>query len=157
MRPKASRLGARRQQRKPSPHAPESHNESLGPEDAQRLQERVLERIVETAKLCREIEKRLQQHSAPELDTIIQLHQLLILGLSAQVLDAPELLEFVSALMKPVMEWARIQEKRADRELAREKHKDQLVAQEAASENVGPVKALTDATREKIEHELHLF
>jgi hypothetical protein len=137
----------------------EDQAEHLSPEDAQRLQQSLLERIVESAKLCQEIEKQLRQYSGPELETIIQLHRMLILKLSAQVQAAPELLEHVSTLIKPVMDWARIEEKRSDRELARQQHQDRLAAQRAANEKEksGPANALRDETRKKIERELNLF
>jgi len=132
--------------------------EELSPEQAQRLQECLLERIAESARFCREIEKQLRQHPAPELETIIHLYRMLILKLGTQLQAAPELLETVGSLIKPVMDWARIEEQRADRELARQKHLDQLAAQQAKEkEKPGAGQALTDQTRRKIERELTLF
>jgi len=129
------------------------------PEDPRALQERLLDQIAEGAKSCQEIESRLRLHKAPELETIIQLHRVLVLRLSAEAQADPELFKLISTLMKPVMDWARLQETRKDRELAEQRYRDQVAAQKAAveQEQRGPAEALRPATLEKIEHELRLF
>ncbi len=157
----SSNSRTRRRQRKPAPEllAAETRPEDPAPEDLQRLQETLLEQIAQGATVCREIESQLRKHSAPELETIIKLHRVLVLKLSAESRAAPELLHLVATLMKPVMDWARLEEKRKDRELAWQKYRDQLAAQQAAKakENREPAGALRPETLEKIEHELNLF
>ena len=73
-----------------------------------------------------------------ELETLIKLHRVLVLKLSLEADGAPELLKLAKDLMKPVMDWARLQEKRKDRALAEQKHRDQLEAQKAAREPGDP-------------------
>lgn len=157
---KAPRRSVRKRKQNPEQLPPaEIQSQALSPEQAHQLQECLLERIAESARLCREIEKQLHQYPSPEMETIIHLYRMLILKLVAQLQVAPELLDVVGALMKPVMDWARIEEQRADRELARQKHLDQLAAQQAAKEKEKPgsSKALCDETHRKIERELNLF
>jgi hypothetical protein len=124
--------------------------ERLTPERAQALQETLLERIAEGAKMCREFQEQLRQHPAPDLETLIKLHRVLVLTLSADAQASPALLPLITALMKPVMDWARLEEKRKDRELAAAR----LAAKEGHDRSAG---ALRPETIEKIEHELHLL
>ena len=126
------------------------------PETPRELQERVLEQIAESGELCRELERQLRQHPCPELETIIKLYRVLALKLSAEAKTKPDRLQMVSALMRPVMEWARLEEKRKLRELAEQKYRDESAAQKA-KEQGGSGSSLTPKTLEKIEHELRLF
>jgi hypothetical protein len=129
------------------------------PQEAQRLQESLLDRIERGAKLCQELEAQLRQHPAPELETIIKLHRVLVLRLSADAQAVPALLQWVTALMKPVMDWARLEEKRRERELAEQKYREQAAARLAAKEKGqnSRAQALKPETLEKIERELNLF
>jgi hypothetical protein len=113
---------------------------------AARRQEQLLEQIALGAQQCREVERQLSSCPAPELETIIKLHRVLILKFSAEAKAAPEMLKLVKDLMKPVMDWARLEEKRKDRELARQQHR------EAPRDN-----ALSAETLEKIEREMNLL
>jgi len=125
------------------------------PQDPQELQELLLERILAGGKLCHEVESQLRQFPSPELETIIKLHRVLVLGLSAEAQTRPGRFNLVAALMKPVMEWARLEEKRKLRELAEQKYRDQSAAKK--SEQNGPGASLTPGTLDKIERELNLF
>ena len=131
----------------------------LSPEEAQQVQEHLLEQIAQGANHCRELEAQLRKHPAPELETIIKTYRVLVLKLSAQVQAAPELRHLITTLFKPVMDWARLEEKRKDRELAEQKHREEAAARLAAKagqqKNSGD--ALNAETLEMIEHELHLF
>jgi hypothetical protein len=140
----------------PAPATPEGRTSNPPPEDPEELQERLLEQIAEGGKLCQEIESQLRQHPSPELETIIKLHRVLVLSLSAEAQAMPERFHLVSALMRPVMEWARLEEKRKVRELAEQKYRDEAAAQKA-KEDSGPGSSLTPETLEKIERELNLF
>src|SRR5262249_9602916 len=125
------------------------------------LQERVLSHLAEAAQLCTVVERQLAASSAPELETLIKLHRVMILKLSLEANAAPELLKLVAQLMKPVMDWARLQEKCRELELAEQKYRDQVAAQKAteareASAQAGTT-ALTPETLAKIERELNLF
>ena len=131
---------------------------AVRPPDARELQERLLAQIAEAGKLCQEVEAELSQHRCPELETIIKLHRVLALRLSGEAEAIPDHFKLVSSLMKPLIEWARLEEKRKQRELAEQKYRDELATQKAAAtaQQQGP-KVLTPKTLEKIEHELKLF
>lgn len=123
----------------------------------QDTQQTLLDQIGAGAALCAEIERRLAGNPAPGLDTLIKLYRVIILKLSVEANVAPGLLKLVNDLMKPVIDWARLEEKRKEREFAELKHRDQLA--QAAAEKAGRAsdKALTPETLKKIEHELKLF
>lgn len=160
MRPKRSnRRQATAPRIRPEPSSTADTPKELGPEEAKRLQEYLLERMAQGATLCRDIEAQLRQHPAPELETIIKVFRLLVLKLSAEVRAMPELRHLVSTLIKPVMDWARLEEQRKRRELAQERHREESAARKAAAETVqnGREQALRPETLEKIERELNLF
>ncbi|MDB6109775.1 MAG: hypothetical protein JWR69_1525 [Pedosphaera sp.] len=83
----------------------------------QRMQDQLLGQIASGSRQCKEVERQFGENPAPELETLVKLHRVLILKLSTQANVAPEMVELVTDLMKPVMEFAKLQEKRADREL----------------------------------------
>ncbi|HYG36404.1 MAG TPA: hypothetical protein VEC99_16540, partial [Clostridia bacterium] len=87
----------------------------LTPEQLQKI---VLKQITEGAGLCKEMERALQGNPAPELETLLKLHRVLILKYSLEAEVKPEQLSFVKDLMKPVMDWARLEEERKRRQLA---------------------------------------
>lgn len=118
---------------------------------APRVSEQLLAQLVEAARQCQELERQFGQYPAPELETIIKLHRALVLNLSLQADQAPELLKLVKDLMKPIMDWAQLQEKTRQRELAEKK----LEAQSAERAKAGA--ALSPETLQKIEQELNLF
>lgn len=127
----------------------------------QALQTKLLDQISRGAAQCREIERNLAGNPAPELETLIKLFRVIILKLSVEANVAPDLLKLVNALMKPVLDWARLEEKRKEREFAEHKHHEQTAAERAAREKAGSdaggENALSPQTLEKIERELKLF
>lgn len=124
-----------------------------------RLQEDLLEQIALAARHCRELEQQFGEHPAPELETLIKVHRALILNLSVQAEATPDFLKLVKDLMKPVMDWAQLQEKRRQQELAEQKYRDQVEAQKAtrAKEAQPGGGALSPETLGKIERELNLL
>lgn len=128
--------------------------EPLAPAPAPISSEQLLEQLAEAARQCKDLEREFGQHPAPELETIIKLHRVLVLNLSVQADQAPELLKLVKDLMKPIMDWAQLQEKTRQRELAEKKLESQ---QAERAKQTGPAAALSPQTLEKIEQELNLF
>jgi hypothetical protein len=114
---------------------------------------RLLEQIAAGAKICAEVERQLAKHPAPGLETLIKLHRAKVLKLSLEAEAAPDLFKLVCALMRPVMEWARLEEKRKERELAEQKYRDQKAVLE--KEQGGD--ALKPQTLARIERELKLM
>jgi hypothetical protein len=125
------------------------------------VQEELLAQITHGGRLCVEIEKQFGENPAPELETLIKLYRVLILKFSLEAQVAPELFRLVTDLMRPVMEWARLQEKRRERELAEQKYRDQVRTQKANQAKEQQAQsgeaALTSETIEKIQRELKLM
>ena len=96
---------------------------------------------------------------AARTDELSQVLRVLALKLSAEAQAAPELLGLVNTLMKPLIDWARLEETRKYRELAEQKYRDAVASQHAAKakEERGPDQALRPETLERIERELKLF
>ena len=125
--------------------------------ETQGRQEQLLDQIARAAERCREVEELLSRNPAPELETLIKLHRVLILKFSLEAEVAPELLKLAKDLMRPVMDWARLQEQCKRRELAELKYRDQVEAQKAARDKAAHGEALSPETLEKIERELKLL
>jgi hypothetical protein len=88
---------------------------------AARQEEELLRQIASGAAQHKAVEAEFARHPAPELETIIKLHRVLIMKLSTQANAEPDLLETLGRLMKPVLEFAKLNEKRLDRELDRDR------------------------------------
>lgn len=72
---------------------------------SQLLQERQLAMIASGARQCKEVEKEFARSDAPELDTLIKLHRVLILSISTQANADPSLLKLVNEMMHPVLQF----------------------------------------------------
>lgn len=156
---KTSRHGPKR---RPIRSAQETRNveaPEFSADHARQLQESLLARIAQGAAWCRELDAQLRQHPAPELEIIIKLYRVLLLKLSAEVQAVPDLRHLVTTLMKPVMDWARLEEKRKDREWVEQQARDSAAARQAKRNGeTGPEDhALRSETLTKIERELKLF
>jgi len=127
----------------------------------ERTRDQLLDQIAEGARHCEQVEKEFRKNPPPELETLIKLHRLTILQLSAQTSADRETITLISALMRPVMDWARLEEKRKDRELAEQKYRDEAEAQKSEAEReqreANKEGGLSPETLEKIERELRLM
>lgn len=121
------------------------------------LQELLLARIADGGKLCREIERQFKEHLCPRLATLIKVHRNLVLSFCSEAREMPERVVLISALMKPVMEWARLEEKRKQRKWTEHKYRDEVAARQAAASQPAGAKVLSLETLERIERELKLF
>jgi len=127
----------------------------------ERLSQQLVEQITAAARHCQQVEQEFGKNPPPELETLIKLHRVLILQLGTQTDGSPEATRLLTALMKPVMDWARLQEQRNARLLAEQKYRDEVEARNAALER--ELKAakneggLSLETLEKIERELKLM
>jgi hypothetical protein len=125
------------------------------------LRRELLEQIGAGANHCRQVELEFGTHAPPELETLIKVHRMLVLKLSAQTDTNPDAVRQITALMKPVMDWARLLEQRKERELAEQKYRDQLAAQKAEREREQKAGSgetgLTPEILDKIERELNLM
>jgi hypothetical protein len=140
-------------------HSPEP--KQSGPIDPEQLQAELLSQITHGARLCAEVEAKLSQNPTPELETLIKLYRVLILKFSLEAEVAPGLFRLANDLMKPVLDWARLQEKRKERELAEQKYRDKVEAQKAARDQRTRAESgadgLSPQTVEKIHNELSLL
>jgi hypothetical protein len=89
-------------------------------------QRQLISQIVTGARAAREVETEFGQNPAPELDVIIKLLRVLILQFSTEANDNRDVVKQLSALMKPVMVWAQLQEHARDREFEETKYKQAL-------------------------------
>jgi hypothetical protein len=115
----------------------------------------MLRQLEQGAKYCQAVERQLAKYTCPELDTIMKLHRVLILRLSTLAEANAPLWDVVKDLMKPVMDWAKIQEQQKEREFTEQKYRDQQ-----AKDNTGGGErdsGLSPQTLEKIELELKLL
>ena len=85
------------------------------------MQERILGSITSGAQTTREIEKQFGKHPPPETAQLVKVLKVITMQLSLQSTANPLLLEMVNPLMRSILDFAKIQEKRADREQDREK------------------------------------
>jgi hypothetical protein len=124
-------------------------------------EEALLAQIASGARQCKEVEKQFAENPAPALETIIKLQRVLIMKLSVQANADPALIELVAKLTKPTMEFAKLQEKRREMELAEAKYRDQVARSKREMESeISKAKAgggITAETIEKIERELKLL
>jgi hypothetical protein len=88
---------------------------------SQLMQSALLQQISSGASACKEVELQFAKNPAPELETLIKLHRVLVMKLSTAGNVNPELLELVSSLMKPVMEFAKLGVKQDEVALTRQK------------------------------------
>ena len=131
----------------------------VSPSRLRRLQEDLLDQIALAARHCRELEAQFGEHPAPGLETIIKLYRTLVFDYCLRAKEDPERAKAVKELMKSVMDYAQLEEKRRQRELAEQKYRDQVEAQKAAraKEDQPGGGALTPETLGKIERELNLL
>jgi phosphoribosylanthranilate isomerase len=128
-----------------------------------KLQARLLTRITSGARQCAQVEKKFGQNPAPEIETLIKLHRVLILQLSTQATADPSMIRQADQMMRTVMEYVSGRTK-ADLErqkLSLAERRVKLLEQKAAA--FDKVKAaaagggVTAQTLEKIERELKLL
>lgn len=121
----------------------------------------LLAQIASGARQCKEVEAEFAKNPAPGVETIIKLQRVLIMKLSTQANVDPEMIELVARLTKPSMEWAKLEQKRREVELAEQKYRDQVAAQKKAAlaevEKARVSGGITAGTLERIERELRLL
>ena len=115
-------------------------------EQVRRLQERLLQQIEAGAKECAEVERQLGGGTTRELETIIKLHNALILRCSLEVENAKELVQMTRHVMQPLLGLARLEEKRRERDEA-----------QAAQRKDEQADGLRPETLEKIDGNLNLL
>ena len=87
----------------------------------QKMQAALLSQITTGANQVKAVEKAWGQNPPPELSAIIKLHRTLIWKLATEGTVAPEMLELVSGLMKSVVDFDKLNLKREEFSLAKDK------------------------------------
>lgn len=106
----------------------------------------ILSQITNGARQSAEVEAQFNKNPAPQLDTIIKLHRVMIMQLATKSVDNPELIEVANTMTKTVMDFVSAQTK-ADIEkqkLAQSERKLVLLEKKAAQADATD-KVLTDA------------
>jgi hypothetical protein len=80
------------------------------------LQDELLRDIAESAKDCAEIEAAFAKNPAPAIKLLIKLNRLTALRLNKEGRMDPGLVRLMTVVMKPVLDWARLEEQRRARE-----------------------------------------
>lgn len=111
------------------------------------MQERLLGQIASGSQQCREVEAALNRSGAPELETLIKLHRVLILKLSTEANVNPEMIELVGGMMKPVMEFAKLEAKKVDQAL--DERRVKIMEQKAAQADEAKQVTGSDLTAEE--------
>lgn len=83
----------------------------------EKMQAALLGQITSGARQCQEVEAALGKTGAPELDTLMKLHRVLIFKLSTMGNIDPEMLELVNRMMRPVIQVARLKQLDAQNKL----------------------------------------
>ena len=111
----------------------------------QQLQDRLLGQIASGARQCKEVEKQFGENPAPELETLIKLHRVLILQLSTQGNADPEFLKLADQLMRTAMEFVSGQTKfrQKERELNLAEEKFEFNAAKAALKCAATLKLIS--------------
>lgn len=115
------------------------------------LQAGLLQQISTGAAAVKEVERELARNPAPEIATLISLYRVLILKLSTMGNADPSLLELATGMTKTALDFEKLQLKRGELELTREKF-ELLKAQAERAESTERVLAdaeLTPAQREQ--------
>jgi len=118
--------------------------------------ERLLAGIARGSGICAKVNQQLAKHPGPSLTTLIELHRTMILNLTLKAEVDPEAFEMVIKLMRPVMDWERLEEKRKERELADRRRQDELEEKKAQREHPSDNVLLPEKLA-RIERELKLL
>lgn len=123
--------------------------------------EQLIKQITSGANQCREVRAAFGEHPAPELETIIKLHRVLAMQFATKANVDPKMMEQAERATKMALEFAKLEEKRAERELATQKYRDQVAERKRVIEaELGKAKTsggITPETLSKIEAELQLL
>ena len=84
---------------------------------SERMQERLLGQITSGARQCREVEESFGRNPAPAVETIIKLYRVLAMQFATAGVSNPELIETSERATRMVLEFAKLEAKRADQAL----------------------------------------
>lgn len=85
---------------------------------------KILSFIAGGAQMSQKIESAYQENPAPAIETLVKVSRTLVMQLQVQGATDPEKLEMANALFKNVLDFLKLQDKKADREFEIEKYKD---------------------------------
>lgn len=126
--------------------APSTLSAFLSSQRQARLQTGLLAQIASGSRQIKEVEAQFAKNPAPELESLIKLHRVLIFKLSTEGNADPELLKLADQLTRTAMEYVSGKTKSAqkERELEQAERKLQMAEKKAAQADATD-KVLTDA------------
>jgi hypothetical protein len=84
------------------------------------------------ATLCHEVEKIFGVNPPPEVETLIKAFRALVMTFCSRAEAEPKLIGSINDLMKPVLAWVELEEKKRQRELVEQKQRLEEAEREAA-------------------------
>ena len=105
-------------------------------------EELVLGCIASGAALNRKLDAAYQENPAPEIERLMELNKTLIMQLSVHGAANPALLEIAVTLQRSVLDWVKVEQKRAELKLSREKF--EFDAAKACLAKLPDLKAVSD-------------
>ncbi len=124
---------------------------------ARNQEERFLERIERGAGLCKRIEARFGKNPAPAIETLIKVQRVLLLNLSAKTEESPAVGRLIATLMKPLLDWSRIEQRKKEKEEELILRREEIEKRRGEEERDGEGDGLRPETLQKIERELNLL
>jgi hypothetical protein len=124
-------------------------------ENREAPQEALLDLLEQGGAHLQRLEKLLATSRDPGLEALVSLHRRFVLGLCARTDDPKVMLQLAGSTMKLLLAWARIEEKRRDRDLAERKFNAEQASR--ARDSQGASGGLAPETLEKIQGELRLI
>jgi len=130
---------------------------------SERREAAILSQITNGARQSAEVEKQFHKNPAPQLETIIKLHRVMIMQLATRSVDNPDLIEITNSLTKTVMDFVSGQTKAEIEKAKISQGERKLVLLERKAAAFDQVKqavnsgGLTPETLTKIERELKLL
>lgn len=92
----------------------------------------ILGKIARAAEEWREVERQFKEDPAPPLTTLLNLHRVLLFRLATGKKDEGPTLRAVAENLRPLFQWAAIEEQQRSGELAEKKYRDQVKERKAA-------------------------
>jgi hypothetical protein len=123
--------------------------------DAEAPQEALLDMLEHGAVQLQRLERLLAKSKDPGMEMLVHLHRRIVLGLSARTDDPKVMLQLAGSTMKLLLAWARIEEKRKDRDLAERKFQDKQAAR--GRDETGAKSGIKPETQDHIQGILHLL
>jgi len=124
----------------------------------QRRQEKeVLTHISDSTRQWRKYEAAFDKNSSPPIEHLLKLLRVVLLELNSKVKPDAATLRLIPGLMRPLIQWNRLEEQRKRRRLTERARRQELATRKAVEPASGTPKGLKPETLRLIEAELNLL